>query len=85
MRARTDARLKAQQANKDNGQTKIEESPAIGEPLSAQVPAAPTNGAPISPQASDKPASWWRQFETHGCPASQPIQTHASVRIFPAC
>jgi hypothetical protein len=42
MRARTDARLKAQQANKDNGRTDA------GEPLSAQVLATPMGNGTFS-------------------------------------
>jgi len=62
MDARIDARLKAPLAKRSNDRTGIEELPSAGKPVSAQVPAARTDGAPISPQASDKPASWWRQF-----------------------
>jgi hypothetical protein len=54
--------LKAQQANKGNGRTDTGESPAVGEPLSVQVPAAPTDNVPAFSASSPKPASWWRPF-----------------------
>ena len=47
MRARIDARLKTQHANRGNGRTDLEETPAAGEPLATRVPAAPIKGAPI--------------------------------------
>ena len=59
LHAETDARLKEQQANKS---TDTKESPAVGESLSAQVPAAPTDGAPAQEPLPAKPASWWRPF-----------------------
>jgi hypothetical protein len=46
MGARIDARLKTQQANRGNGRTDLEETPAAGEPLAAQVPAAPIKRSP---------------------------------------
>jgi hypothetical protein len=61
-RARIDALLKTRQANKDNGQTNTEESPAASEPLLVQIPAARTDNVSASSAPSQKPASWWRQF-----------------------
>jgi hypothetical protein len=60
--ARIDALLKTRQGNKGNGRTDTEESPAVGVPLSAQVPPAPTDNVPASSASSQKPASWWRGF-----------------------
>jgi hypothetical protein len=61
-RAGIDAPLKTRQANKDNGQTNTEESPAASEPFLIQIPAARTDNVSASSAPSQKPAFWRHKF-----------------------
>jgi hypothetical protein len=62
IRAKTIELLEARQTNTGNGDRVADQGPPTCEAVSAQVLAAPSDGASISSQPSDKPASWWRQF-----------------------
>jgi hypothetical protein len=62
IRAKAIELVDACQANKGNGQTGVVPAPIIQEPVTAQVSAAPTDGAPVQEPLPTKPSSWWRPF-----------------------
>jgi hypothetical protein len=80
IRARAIELLDACQATKGNGQTGVAPAPIVEEPASAQVPAAPTDGAAAPESLPTKPSSWWRAFVFGGALISKADATLA-VRV----
>jgi hypothetical protein len=62
IRARAIELVDTCQANKGNGQTGAAPAPIVEEAVSAQVSAAPKDGAPAPESLPSKSSSWWHRF-----------------------
>jgi hypothetical protein len=55
--------LDARETNAGNGQGSAQQPPAANlEPVAAELPVAPSDGASAQESLPTKPSSWWRQF-----------------------
>jgi hypothetical protein len=62
IRAKSIALLDAREAGSGNGQGSAPQAVASPEPVSVQVPAPPTDGAPAQESLPTRPAIWWAKF-----------------------